>query len=107
MKLHNCQDAKIKTAEQYGLSRMVADGGQSDGLVPFFSQKQPKSASDKTKLKAELVKSEPELVKSETKLVKSEAELVKSVALFVRKMVKKRHLLVECSKMRQFRHEFV
>jgi hypothetical protein len=132
----------MKTAEQYGLSRMVADDGVSDGLVPFFSQKQPKLVSDRTNLKTDLVESGMELVWLVTEAPKSVAEVSESVAEVpksvtevpesvaevpefvaevpefvaevgsfetdvVRKTVKSHRWAVKCSKIRQFRPEFV
>lgn len=93
---------------------MVAAVGRFDGLPPFSDQKEPKSASDKTKLKANLVKSGMELVWLVTKtpafvteVPSFVAELVSFETDFVRKTVKNHRCAVKCSKARQFRHEFV
>ena len=86
----------MKTAEQHSiLSRIFAAGGQFSGLVSFFGQKQPKTASDR-------VKSELYLTNSGLNLTNSKPDLTKSETDLTREMAKNRHLTVKCSKTRQF-----
>src|SRR5665213_853171 len=122
----NRQDAKMKTAEQFLLSRMVADWGRFGGLSSVLDQKQPKSAFDLSTCVANWVKSFLDNVKSGLEITKSDfqiplsrsdiansnleiansnsdiplsnLEITNSSSDIVRKMVKNRHLEINCSK---------
>ena len=71
----NRQDAKMKTAEQFLLSRMVADWGRFGGLSSVLDQKQPKSAFDLSKCVANWVKSFLDNVKSGLEITKSDFQI--------------------------------
>ena len=104
-------------------------GRRFGGLASFFGQKQPKPAFEITKSRSEFAMSELEIVMSELQITKSDlqkpftrfefvmsdlergmskpdrgmSDLEKGMleALFIRKMVKNRHLAIKWSKMRQ------